>query len=410
MPNLKTISSKQANTYFEITNSKTQSCTNNWKNAMKLLLVALLFNLSTQVMSQHHGSHDQVRKQEGHGAGYAITGEFTVSGIVKSALRSSAIPLGGYSSFYGYETHGFHDSTPTFCYGGVGLSTNGTILGAAFGGVIEKTYLAGKCEKPADYLGGFLTFEIGYDVGDGKTKEIGLDGSINLGFDLEKFNKTLIDNFHTYSLSERNFRTRMKDASLHLIKYIARSSQKQLGENYIWLKLLTLPLGFIVNTEQLSKIGTLNFNSAEVSKLKSLHGLSTLKSDIINLVNKIKNDPKFYQCSGSSCLEIYNDSLLLLDTVEKSLGECHSYAMTINLATSLAINLPNFEPKLSFGVSYSYFGLDSETTEKINPKVQVLKTFSLHNFRPKSKSCKKVEEKAAESFGVLLSILGVGSK
>ena len=377
---------------------------------MTLLLATLLFTLTSNVMSQHHETPHEVNKQEDHSAGYAITGTLTISGLVKSALLPSAIPLGGYSSFYGYETHAFHDSTPTFCYGGIGLSTNGTILGLSFGGELEKTYLAGKCEKPADYLGGFLTFAVGYDVGDGKTKAIDIGGSINLGFDLEKFNNAVIDNFHTYSTSTRNFRTRMKDASFHLIKYLARSSKKQLGENYIWLKLLAFPLSLIGNMSNLKEMGALNLNPSELSQIKSHNALSTLKVDFINLIAKIKNDPNFYQCAGVECLEIYEDTLFLLDSVERSLGECHSLAKAVDLATSFALNLPKFDPKLSFSVSYSYFGIQSETTEKINPLLKVLKTFSTHKFLTKSESCKNVEVKAAESFGSLLSILGVGSK
>lgn len=338
--------------------------------------------------------------------GIGLSGGVTLNGILKAILIKSKIPLGGISAFYGYESVTFPNSTPLYCYGGVGLSSSNSLIGINFGGQLNKIVTVGKCEKFEDYLGGFLSVGLSYDENTSKTKGLGIQGAVNLGFDLGKFNQKLIDNYHTYSSSKRPIRKRVRDVLRHLVKYSGKMSKKKIENSYL-LKFFLLPMLPVFGNEWQKYLTEMKLDLAELKKTLDQKELKSLNQNLTNLFYDMKKDPAFYSCKGDDCQEIFVDVYTFMDALEDSLGECHSISAGVSATSKYDEMLPVLNTNFSFSFSYSYYGLKKNMTKGTNPTGSVSKAFLSHRFSEKSTSCESVEKTAAKSFADLLTLLGI---
>lgn len=343
--------------------------------------------------------------------GHSVAGGVTLSGFMKTLFMSNSIPLGGITSFYGYEGINFPHSTPVYCYGGVGLSSSGSILGASFGGSGGTVKTVGECHEPKDFLGGFLSIALNYKLSSSSSgsKDASVQASFGLGFDLGLFNKKLMDAFHNYSDDERGIRARVKTSALHLIKYAGVSSAKKLGKDYLWLKLLSLPLTVSMGSDWKQALSHLKFSMQELKTLEKREAMFALKNDLSELFQRVKRDPSFYSCKNytKECEKIYVDTYYLMEAIEEAMGSCHSVSLSVNAATSYDLNIPILTTKLNYSFTYSYYGLKEEKEARASTIASTMKAYSFHRFWTKNKSCSKVEVQAAEAFGEFLSIMGV---
>lgn len=338
--------------------------------------------------------------------GSSLSGAITISGLLKRLVMKNTIPLGGLTSYYGYEAINFPKSTPVYCYGGMALSGNGSIIGASFGGNVGKLTTVGKCNDPKDYLGGFLNIGLAYDLGKG-SKDVSVQAAFSLGFDLKTFNQKLLDSFHSYNGDNRKRSERINSTALHFIKYAGRSSAKKLGKHYLWLKLLSLPLMTATGADWKNAINHLRFNLGEMKQLEKRQHMFAQREDIIDLFHNVKKDMDFYKCKGSNqaCEKIYVDAYSLMDAIEDAMGSCHAVSLSMNLMSSYDVKIPLLASKLNYSFGYSYFGLREKKSAGKDTALAVSSAFASHRFWTKNSSCLKVEETAAESFGEFLGIM-----
>ena len=343
--------------------------------------------------------------------GHSIAGAITISGFLKSLVMKHTIPLGGLSSYYGYESLSFPSSTPVYCFSGVGLSSNGSILGASFGGNGTRTLAIGKCRDPKDYLGGFLNLSLAYDIGKG-SKDVSMQATFSLGFDLKAFNQKITDSYRDYGNDPRSVRTRVREAIFHFIKYAGKGSVKKLGKHYLWLKLLALPMLTVAGSDWKKSLDDLKFTVSEMKQLEKRQEMFALKEDIIDLFYNVKRDPDFYNCSGKyvDCEKIFVDAFYLMDAVELAMGECHAVSIGLNLMSSYNVKIPLLTSKLNFSYGYSYFGLKENQPKGSNTTLAATKAFASHRLWKKNASCEGIEKTSASSFGEFLNLLGVGAR
>lgn len=339
--------------------------------------------------------------------GAGIAGGVTLNGILKASLIRSKIPMGGLSSFYGYESLVYPKSTPVYCYGGVGLASGNSLIGISFGGQFNKIVTVGKCEKVEDYLGGFLSIGLSYDVDSSKNKSLGLQGAVNLGFDLGKFNQKLIDNYHTYSSSKRPLKKRVRDVLLHLVKYAGKMSKKKIENSYL-LKLFLLPMLPVFANDWEKYLTAMKIDLAELKKTQDEKGLKSLNQNLTELFHEMKRDPAFYSCNGDDCQEIFVDVYTFMDALEDSLGECHSITAGVAPTANYDVKLPFMNSNFSYSFSYSYYGLSKNLAKGTSALASASKAFAAHRLNKKTASCVDVEKKAAGSFADLLILLGIG--
>jgi hypothetical protein len=343
--------------------------------------------------------------------GHSIAGAVTLSGFMKSLVMKHTIPLGGLTSYYGYESLSFPTSTPVYCFSGVALSSSGSILGASFGGNGTRTMTIGKCRDPKDYLGGFLNLSLAYDIGKG-SKDASVQATFSLGFDLKAFNQKILDSYRDYGNDPRTVRTRVRQAALHFIKYAGLGSVKKLGKHYLWLKLLSLPLITVAGEDWKLRLNDLKFTVAEMKELEKRQNMFALKEDMIDLFYNVKRDPDFYRCSGkySDCEKIYVDAFYLMDALELAMGECHAVSIGLNLMSSYDVKIPFLTSKLNFSFGYSYFGLKETLPKDKNTSLAATGAFASHRLWKKNASCEGIEKVSASSFGEFLGLLGVGGR
>ncbi|GEM_PF-3754625 len=363
---------------------------------MKILLT-LVFSLFALTAFSHTGS--------------GVAGGVTLNGILKSTLIKAKIPLGGISSFYGYEAIGFPTETPIYCYGGVGLSSGNSLIGISFGGQFNKIQTAGKCEKTSDYEGGFLSIGLNYDLKTAKSssKSLGVQGAINLGFDLEKFNQKIISTFHTYSNSKRPLKKRMRDVLWHLVKYAGRMGKAKIKDDYIF-KLLLLPMMPAFGADWKSAIAEMKIDLNELKKSQDKNQVKSLKLNLTSLFHEMKRDPGFYKCSGDDCQEIFVDAYYVMDAIEDSMGECHSLTLGLAPTASYDLKIPFLDSSFGYSFSYSFYGVSEIKDKNISTELAASKAFGKHRFHQKSASCVDIEKTAAGSFADFLSILGIAGK
>ncbi|MDH4468935.1 MAG: hypothetical protein QE271_12830 [Bacteriovoracaceae bacterium] len=349
-------------------------------------------------------------------SGYGMAGQISVSGYLKRLLIGG-LPLASVSSFYGYESLNFPDSHATFCFGGNGVTTSGVLGGVGFGGNIVGINLAGKCEKPEDYLGGFLSFGIEYSLNSEKSGSKSAKAEIyfNLGFDLKKLNDGLLQHFAQPSLNGNNFRYRLNSTIWYLVKYLGSSSVKnvELGGSLVWLKLLTTI--FVHGSEEKGNLlNTLNFTAQELdflsnqkSKSSSLSQM-TLKGDLLKSINKITRDHAFYSCDKKvprDCEEVQIDTLFVLNEIYHALGECHAISLVGEFTSSYELERKVFSSNLNLAMIYSYYGLKEKAQEEKNTLSSVTSAYAQHRFQEKSESCKGVEEIAGFEMGRFLGMI-----
>jgi hypothetical protein len=338
--------------------------------------------------------------------GHFVGGKVSLNGILKSWIMGPSIPLGSITTFYGYESAHIGKGTTLYCISGAGLSTSGGLIGASFGGEVAKVKTVGKCEKPSDYAGGFLTFGISVDAYKSGSRSVEVAGAMSLGFDLKNFNTRMINVFHTYSRSERSMHKRIRDVAWHLAKYSGKASMEKLGPAHLWLKLLLIPFLPASGAAWKSALAQLKISGKEANWLKDRKALLSMKSNFQDLIWKIKRDMDFYQCNGPECEDIFVDTYYFLDAIAESLGECHSFSLSASPTSGLDLKLP-IHSKVNVSFSYSYFGIQKTTQEHKSTSLEASKAFAQHNFHKKSVACQKVVDQAAGSFGEFLAILGV---
>ena len=343
-----------------------------------------------------------------------MSGNIAFSGIVKNFFLPSNIPLGGLTSFSGYETVKFpNDTTATFCYGGTGLSTSTSWLGFGFGGDITSIIAIGQCQKPDDYLGGFLSLGLNYDTGAKGSKSLEVKASLNLGFNLETFNNILERHFSGATLHNRekiSSNSRMKETALHLVHYAGGLASKKLknGADYIIFKLLTLPFLIAADGDEISALEK-EFTADDVQSFHKEKNLSTLKKDFTALLNAVIADPDFYTCTYNDtkyCEQIHIDTRQVLHALDESLGSCHSISVAAEATTSLNFKIP-VKTKINAFFSYGFYGMHEvyQTTPGLSTSAIVANTFANHQWNDKTASCNGVEGTAGEQFGNLLKIL-----
>jgi hypothetical protein len=337
--------------------------------------------------------------------GTGIAGGVTLSGILKSAMIKTKIPLGGISAFYGYEAFDFPVSTPVYCYGGVGLSSGSSLVGITFGGQFNRLNTIGKCNAIQDYQGGFLSIGLNYDLKGTGSKSVGIQGALNLGFDLELFNERII---RAYSSDERKIKKRMYDVIWHIAKYAGRVGTSKIKDSHL-LKLLLLPMLPVYGSNWKSGLKDMKLNLNELHKYKSPKEVLNFKSRLRDLFYTIRRDVGFYKCSGSGdCMDIYVDAFYLFDALEEAMGECHSVSAGIAPTSSYDLKIPISDTKFNYSFSYSYYGLQKTLSKESSIDLAATKAFGSHRFSTKSASCVGVEKTAAASFANLLVILGIG--
>jgi hypothetical protein len=339
--------------------------------------------------------------------GSSIAGSIKISGILKSSLLKSKIPLGGLTSFYGYEALSYPNSTPVYCFAGLGVSSSNSLLGISFGGDFNKVTTKGKCQAPKDYLGGFLSIGVNYSFkGSNSSKDLSLQSAFNLSFDLDVFNEKVLRAYNGYTRTNRTFKKRLRDVVWHLIQYSGRVSKHKLGENSYFLKLITLPLITIVGPNQSNAISQMRITQQDVKDFQGEKAKGSIRSKILDLFMQIRRDPDFYLNKSIYADEIYVDALSILDAFESALGECHSVNVGVSPTSSFDLSLPILNSKFSYSFSYSYYGQKSILEKNANTTTATLKAFATHNFTKKPDSCIDIEAYAAESFGQFLSMVG----
>lgn len=337
-------------------------------------------------------------------AGSGVAGGVTLSGILKSAMLKTKIPLGGISSFYGYEALDFPGSTPVYCYGGVGLSSGSSLIGITFGGQFNRIKTIGKCSTVQDYQGGFLTIGLNYDLKGSGSKSVGIQGALNLGFDLELFNEHII---RAFSSDERKIKKRMYDVIWHIAKYAGRAGTSKINDTHL-LKLLLLPMLPTYGANWKSGLKDMKLSINELNKFKNPKEVLNFKSRLRELFYNIKRDVDFFKCSKSGdCMDIYVDAFYLFDALEDAMGECHSVSAGLAPTTVYDLRIPFLDTNFSYSFAYSYYGLQKTLSKESSIDFAASKTFLLHRLSTKSASCVGVEQKAGASFGNLLAILGL---
>lgn len=339
--------------------------------------------------------------------GYSIAGSVTLNGLLKSLITKTPIPLGGVTSFYGYEAINFPSSTPVYCYGGVGLSSSDSLIGINFGGSGGKVFTAGSCKEPADYKGGFLSLGLSYDLKNTGGKSINALASFSLGFDLGNFTKEFSDGVWREGESKKIATKRIKQVLWHMIKYAGRSNKKTLGKNLLWLKVLLLPMSPALGTKWEDAVTEMKFVNQDIQDLKKWSAMKDFKANLKDLFHDIQKDPSFYKCEGKDCEDIFMGSYKFMDAIISSLGECHGYSVHVNATNSINLSLPILSSKLGYSFNYSMYGIKKQENKDADSKWAALKAFGAHRFVKKSKSCEKIEEVAAGSFADFLILLGI---
>jgi hypothetical protein len=366
---------------------------------MKHLILLLLLIISTVRSWAHTGS--------------SVAGAVTLNGVLKSWIIKSKIPLGGLTAFYGYEALAYPKSTPVYCLSGSGLSTGNSLIGIKFGGQFNHIKTVGRCEKPKDYLGGFLSIGIDYALKGAKASQtLQLQSAINLGFDLETFNQKIYQYYtiHAHSNSNRSVKKRFRDVIWHLAKYAGRANAEKVGDNAYLLKFLLIPFLGSAVTEWRTALEALKLKQGELKKLQEKKLLANLKSDLSDVIYRIKRDPGFYVHKGGDAEEIFVDAYTLFDALEESLGECHSISVGVSPLSTFDLNLPVLNSNLGFSFSYTYYGLKQTLEAGKSTTGAASKAFAAHNLTRQSASCQNIEEKAAGEFGTFLALLGAGGK
>jgi hypothetical protein len=336
-----------------------------------------------------------------------MAGSISINGILKTLLLRGTLPFGQLTSYYGYEAINFPKSTPVYCYAGNAIHSGDSMIGISFGGEASKIKTVGKCEKPEDYLGGFLSIGTSYSLKGQNSQSLNIAAAYNLGFDLGLFNKRLMDSFHHNSNSQRPARKRVRDSIWHLLKYAGSATKEKLGRNYLWLKIISLPLVTSQGSNWQEAIKVLKFSVEEMKELSQRKDFFNLKSDLQAIFQQMKRDPALYKCNGQFCEEIFVDVHILLDALTEAMGTCHSVTITAGVSTSYDILLPFWNSNLHFNFGYSYYGLKEDLAAAKNTTMASSAAFSKHSFSRKSPQCTGIEVEAAKSFGEFLSLLGI---
>jgi hypothetical protein len=339
--------------------------------------------------------------------GHSIAGSVTLNGLLKSSITKTPIPLGGVSSFYGYEALNFPNSTPVYCYGGMGLSSSDSLIGINFGGSGGKVFTTGSCKKPEDYKGGFLSLGLSYDMKNKGSKSISALASFSLRFDLGLFNQEFSDGVLRPGDSKKIAQKRIRQVIWHMMKYAGRANQKTIGKNLLWLKVLLLPMSPALGVNWEDAVTEMKFVNQDIQDLKKWTVLKDLKTNLSHLFHDIQKDPKFYKCEGLDCEDIFVGSYKFMDAIVAAMGECHGYSVEVSATNSINFSLPLLSTKLHYSFNYSYYGIKKEETKDADSKWAALKAFGAHRFSKKSKSCEKIEEVAAGSFADFLILLGI---
>jgi hypothetical protein len=354
-------------------------------------------------------------------SGSQLQGGVSLNGVMKSlVLSSNKYPVGIITSSYGYEALNFKNQTNNaaiYCQGGMQFALNTSLLGFSFGGDTAFIHTFGKCEKPSDYSGGFLNFNMSYDLDPSKIRSTSVNFTLSLGFDLKNFN----DQLYYYYVDHNEYtgmkiQERVRNFSSHLMYYFAAN---KLNKKYS--KTLKLLGNFMVMFAGLSPISFFELNSEDSENIKADKNFSTsFKQSIADLIYDMNRDMDFYKCRikgeidySEKCMQAYIDAIYFMERIYDSLGGCHAYSYGASVKTEFDIK--NYIKgnagkalnaiKVSLGIGYSHYVLEKNYQTSTSMSALAQKYFWGHNFNKRTGACLKASDTAASELGRYLALM-----